>query len=69
LLFIVTDDSKIIVYDINNSIPNFDFVYLDTQYNYGDINNITGINSDKMYFSDINGINSFNLNDFKYIGW
>jgi hypothetical protein len=21
-----------------------------------------------MYFSDINGINSFNLNDFKYIG-
>jgi hypothetical protein len=68
LLFIVTDDSKVIIYDINNSIPKFDFIYLDFLDNYGNLGNITGIDSNKMYFSDIDGIKSFNLNDFKYIG-
>ncbi len=78
LLFIVTDDSKVIVYDINNSIPNFDFVYLEFNDNYGDINNITGLSTNKFYFSGITGLDvngtplygilSFDLNDFKYIG-
>lgn len=69
LLFIVTDDSKIVVYDINNSIPNFDFVYLEFKdNNYGDINNITGLSTNNFYFSGISGILSFDLNDFKYIG-
>jgi hypothetical protein len=33
MLFIVTDDSKIIVHDIN-SFTNFDFLYLDFPSNY-----------------------------------
>jgi hypothetical protein len=77
LLFMVADDSKIIVYDISDSIPEFDFVYLDFPKNYGDITNITqrqGTNT--FYFtgndySTSNGtpcIFSFDINNFNYIG-
>ena len=75
LLFIVTDDSKVIVHDINDSNGQFDFLYLDLGTNYGDILNITRrLNTNKFYFtgiemeSGISGIFSFNLDDFKYIG-
>ena len=81
LLFIVTDDSKFIVHDINNSIPDYDFLYLDFRSNdielheYGDIRNISrreGTND--FYFTGINDINiesglfSFNINLFSEIG-
>ena len=81
LLFIVTDDSKVIAHDINGSIPGFDFVYLDFQtidvklHEYGDIRNITrrqGTNA--FYFTGISditgdiGLFSFDIDDFDYIG-
>ena len=75
MLFLVTDDSKVIVYDINDSISQFDFVYLDLNNNYGDILNISrreGSNS--FYFTGIDvssgksGIFEFNLSDFNHIG-
>lgn len=75
LLFITTDDSKIIVHDINDSIPGFDFVYLDLNKDYDDILNISkqsGTNS--FYFTGIDistgdsGIFQFDLNYFSQIG-
>jgi len=69
LLFIVTNDSKIIVYDINNSIPNFDFIYFELTKNYGDIKSIIRKgNSSIFYFSSDAGMVSINLNNFVYIG-
>ena len=75
LLFIVTDDSKIIAHDVNDSIPGFDFVYLELPNNYGDIRNIirrestndfyfTGIDSS----NDDSGLFSFDISNFNYIG-
>jgi len=81
LLFIVTDDSKVIAHDINGSIPGFDFVYLDfgtTGVNlneYGDVRNITrrqGTNT--FYFTGMDqatgdsGLFSFDIDNFDYIG-
>lgn len=75
VLFIVTDDSKIIVHDINDSIATFDFVYLDFPDKYGDIMNITrrsGTND--FYFTGISeltgdiGLFSFDISNFEYIG-
>jgi hypothetical protein len=81
LLFIVTDDSKFIVHDINNSIPDYDFLYLDFRssdvalHEYGDIRNISrreGTND--FYFTGINDVNdeiglfSFDINVFTEIG-
>ena len=79
LLFIVTDDSKFIVHDINGS-TNFDFLYLDFNTgievnNYGDIRNIVrrqGTNT--FYFTGIeqstgdSGLFSFDIDVFDYIG-
>lgn len=75
LLFMVTDDSKIIAHDINGSIPGFDFIYLELPNKYNDIRNISrreGTND--FYFTGINenngvsGLFSFSLNDFIYLG-
>ena len=75
LLFITTDDSKVIIHDINDSIPRFDFVYLDFDKDYDDILNISkqsGTNS--FYFTGIDistgdsGIFQFDLNYFSQIG-
>ena len=75
LLFITTDDSKIIIHDINNSIPNFDFVYLDFNNDYDDIINVSrqgGTNN--FYFTGIDistadsGIFEFDISNFSQIG-
>lgn len=75
LLFITTDDSKVIIHDINDSIPLFDFVYLDFNNDYDDILNISkrgGTNS--FYFTGLeistgnSGIFEFDLNNFSQIG-
>ena len=80
LIFIVTDDSKLIVHDINGSIPKFDFFYLDFKSSdvnlneYGDIRNITqrkGTNN--FYFTGISdtgdsGLFSFDINIFTEVG-
>ncbi len=75
LLFIVTDDSKIIAHDINDSIPGFDFVYLELPNNYGDIRNIVRREStNDFYFTGIDesngdvGLFSTTLNNFNNLG-
>ena len=74
MVFIVTDDSKIIVHDIN-SFTNFDFLYLDFPSNYGDVRNITRkFQTNEFYFTGIeestgnSGLFSFDLSNFQYIG-
>lgn len=74
MLFIVTDDSKIIVHDING-FSNYDFLYLDFPNKYGDILNITKREStNKFYFTGIeettgdSGLFSFDLTNFNSIG-
>lgn len=75
LVFLVTNDSKVIVHDTNQSIPfETQFFYLNFDQNYGDIVNITrrdGTN-DFLFtatgeFGD-GGIFKFDLNDFDLIG-
>ena len=77
LVIIVTNDSNIIFYDINESIPlDTDFLFMEfNDKNYGDIVNIErkeGTNT--FYFvgfnqeTDSNGIFSFSLDDFNSIG-
>jgi hypothetical protein len=75
LIFITTDDSKIIAYDLNDSIPNFDFVYFDFNKDYDDILNISRKqNSNTFYFTGIDissgnsGLFSFDLGSFSQIG-
>lgn len=80
MLFIVTDDSKVIIHDINDSIPRFDFIYLDfiqsgSENKFGDIKNISqGGTSSNFYFTGIDenngnsGLFSFDLNNFLVIG-
>jgi hypothetical protein len=74
LLFITTDDSKIIAYDINKT-TKFNFIYLDFNEKYGDIINITrrqGTNN--FYFTGISeqtsdsGLFSFDITDFQNLG-
>jgi len=82
ILLLTTAENKIIVYDINSSIPNFDFIYLSFKEDYGDIKSITrfegtGTSSNIFYFSWLRanntggpayGISSFNLDSFQYVG-
>jgi len=77
LLFLVTNNSKIIAYDINNSFTQVgtDFIYFDFGQEYSDIRNITrrqGTNT--FYFtgtdpvSGNDGIFSFDISDFSILG-
>lgn len=75
-IILATNDSKIILHDINNSIP-FDtqFFYLNIPDNYGDIVNISNkLETNQIFFnttgnSEINGgIFNINLNSFDTIG-
>lgn len=77
LIFLVTNNSGLIIYDKNNSFSNLtnDFIYLDFGQNYGDIRNISRRgNTNEFYFSanvPISGedaIFSFNISDFPVIG-
>lgn len=78
ILLLTTAENKIIIYDINSSIPNFDFIYLSFRENYGDIKSITRFegtttSSNIFYFSWLKsngqgGISSFDLSSFNYIG-
>jgi hypothetical protein len=74
LLFIVTDDSKIIAHDINNT-TKFSFIYLDFETPYDDIRNIyRRANTNTFYFTGINeltgesGLFSFDISNFQYLG-
>ena len=77
LLFLVTNNSKIIAYDVNNSFSQVgaDFIYFDFGKEYSDIRNITqrkGTN--KFYFtgtdpvSGDDGIFSFDISNFSILG-
>lgn len=75
LVFITTDDSKVIVYDINKTNGLFDFLYLDLGEDYGDILNIgrEGTSSNFLYTgmkmsTSESGIFNFDLNNFQNIG-
>jgi len=70
-LLLATNDKKIILHDLNDCIPNFDFIYLDIT-NSGDIKNITVIN-DKIYLNidsadESSGIYYVDTNLYEYIG-
>lgn len=77
LLFLVTNNSNVIAYDINNSfnLIGTDFIYFDFGQNYSDIRNITqrqGTNT--FYFtgtdpvSGNDGIFSFDISNFDFLG-
>jgi len=68
LVFLATDNGNIIVYDTEDA-TDFDFLYLDFGADYGDIRNITrqsGTNN--FYFTGAEGLYSFDISDFGYIG-
>ena len=75
LIFITTDDSKVIVYDVNKTNGLYDFLYLDLGEDFGDILNITGKGGTtsflytgvKMSTQD-SGVFSFDLANFQSIG-
>jgi hypothetical protein len=74
LLIMVSDDSKIIAYDIN-STTKFSFIYLDFNNKYGDIINITRRQgTDTFIFTGINeqtgdsGLFSFDISNFQNLG-
>jgi hypothetical protein len=73
LLLLTTDNNKVIVYDINDSIPHFDFIYLSLSQDHGRITNITNVNgTSQFHFSWDNtidqGISTFDLSAYQYIG-
>lgn len=74
LMFLTTEESKIIIYDVNDSIPHFDFLFLDFDEDYGNINNVVKLNDTDNYFYfswnnlDRQGISVFDLNLSEYIG-
>lgn len=69
ILLLVTNDNKFIIHDINNSIPDLDFIYLDFPEDYGDITNIERRGtSSTFYFTANDGLYSFDINTFQNIG-
>jgi hypothetical protein len=68
LMFIATNNGNLIAYDMEDA-TEFDFLYLDFGKNYGDIRNITRqSNTNNFYFTAADGLYSFDINTFKYIG-
>jgi hypothetical protein len=77
LLFLVTNNSKIVAYDINNSFSEIgtDFIYFDFDKEYGDVRNITQRkNTNIFYFTGTdldtgdNGVFSFDISNFSILG-
>jgi len=68
LLLLVTDNGKVIANDLN-STTKFDFLYLEFQTQYGNINNIIQQGTSSIfYFSGDNGILKFDITNFNTIG-
>jgi hypothetical protein len=74
LIVISASNGTIILHDLNNSIPQHEFIYLVFDINYGSIISIEYTNNDIFYFSGIDtntldsGIFSFNIQEFDTIG-
>jgi len=68
IMLIAANNGSLIAYDLAAS-TEFDFLYLDFGKSYGDIRNITRqTGTDNFYFTAADGLYSFDINDFKYIG-
>ena len=77
LLFLVTNNNKIIAYDINNSFSQIgsDFIYFDFGKDYKDIRNITRKQGTNVFYftgneatSGYDGIFSFKITEFSTLG-
>jgi hypothetical protein len=77
LLFLVTNNNKIIAYDVNNSFYQIgtDFIYFDFGQDYSDIRNIKQKQGTNIFYftgtdpvTTYDGIFSFNINNFAIIG-
>jgi subtilisin-like proprotein convertase family protein len=68
IILLVTDNGNIVVYDVNG-FNSFNFLYLDFGKNYGDIINIVNKeNTTEFYFTNNDGLYSFDLTNFVNIG-
>ena len=68
LMFIAANNGNLVVYDMADA-TEFDFLYLDFGKSYGDIRNVTRqSNTNNFYFTGADGLYSFDINNFKYIG-
>jgi subtilisin-like proprotein convertase family protein len=68
IMMIATNNGNLIAYDMKDA-TEFDFLYMDFGKNYGDIRNITRqSNTNNFYFTATDGLYSFDINNFKYIG-
>ena len=69
ILLLVTDDNKVIINDLNDSVSKFDFLYLDIEPEYGNILDITQKGSSNVFvFTCDKGIFNFNISNYDYIG-
>lgn len=73
LILLSASNGTLILHDLNNSIPEHEFIYLELDKNYGDIKSIIK-KEDKFYFTGTNtatldsGIYSFDIQNFEIIG-
>jgi len=70
IIIMTTNDSKIIIHDLNSSIPfTTEFFYLTLNKDYGDIINITRrSNTNDIFFTAIDGIFKLDLSTFDLVG-
>ena len=67
-LFMVTNNNNLIVYEINNFVPEHDFLYLSFSQSVGDITSITRKSgSNTIVFSADSSIYSFDINNFNSV--
>jgi hypothetical protein len=67
ILMMVTNNGNIIIHDINDTVTEFDFLYLDFGQNYGDIRSITRRGSSSEFFFASDSLYSFDINNFQFI--
>jgi len=67
VLMLVTNNGNVIAHDINDFIPEFDFLYLDFGQNYGDIKSITRRDSSNEFYFSSDSLYSFDINNFQFI--
>lgn len=63
-LFLVTNNNNIIIYEINNFVPEHNFLYLSFSYSFGDITSITRQSNTNNIIISGNDVISFNINNF-----
>lgn len=66
-LFLVTNNSNIIIYEINNFVPEFDFIYLSFTQSIGDITSITQQANTNNIVVSANEVILFDISTFDYV--